>query len=303
MSGRRVTDTSEFFSIDFGDIIQLGQKQFQITGHERERRFGLDEPKFWVKTAVDLDTGEKKILKLSFLESFETTLGGVKIRCFRNPQKERDILELVKDHPLFMQGTSYEDEKGNIVRVLDIVRGINLFVHLDSIVADYETYFRTLLPGMLGKLLKAFEAIRFLHTHGFKHGDIRNDHLMMEKETGNFVWIDFDYDYESGENPFGLDIFGLGNILLYTVGRGFHTIYRIANDPVFYGKLIDRIQPSDFSILDKRRLVNLRKVYPWMPVMLNDILLHFSRGAEVYYEFVDEIIEDLNRCLHSVFEF
>ena len=39
-----------------------------------------------------------------------------------------------------------------------------------------------------------------------------------------------------------------------------------------------------------------------MPVMLNDILLHFSRGAEVYYEFAEEIIEDLNRCLHSVFE-
>lgn len=302
MSGRRITDTTEFFSIDFGDIIQLGEKHYQITGHERERRFGMDEPKFWVKTAVDLDTGEKKILKLSFLESFETTLGGVKIRCFRNPQKERDILELVKDHPLFMQGTSYQDEKGNIVRVLNIVRGINLFVHLDSIEEDYESYFRTVLPGILGRLLKAFEAIRFLHIHGFKHGDIRNDHLIMEKETGNYVWIDFDYDYEASENPFGLDIFGLGNILLYTVGKGFHNLHSIMNDRVFYGDLVERLQPSDFSILDKWRLVNLRKFYPWMPVMLNDILLHFSRGAEVYYEFVDEILEDLNRCLHSVFE-
>lgn len=302
MSGRRITDTTEFFSIDFGDIIQLGEKQFQITGHERERRFGMDEPKFWVKTAVDLDTGEKKILKLSFLESFETTLGGVKIRCFRNPEKESDILELVRDHPLFMQGTSYKDTKGNNVRVLDIVRGINLFVHLDSIQADYESYFRSVLPGILGRLLKAFEAIRFLHIHGFKHGDIRNDHLMMERETGNYVWIDFDYDYEASENPFGLDIFGLGNILLYTVGKGFHNLHTIMNDRVAYGDLFDHLDASDFSILDKWRLVNLRKVYPWMPVMLNDILLHFSRGAEVYYEFVEEIIEDLNRCLHSVFE-
>jgi len=302
VSGRRITDTTEFFSIDFGDIIQLGEKHFQITGHERERRFGMDEPKFWVKTAVDLDTGEKKILKLSFLESFETTLGGVQIRCFRNPEKESDILELVRDHPLFMQGRSYRDTKGNNVRVLDIVRGINLFVHLDSIQGDYERYYHGVLPGILGRLLKAFEAIRFLHIHGFKHGDIRNDHLMMEKETGNYVWIDFDYDYEASENPFGLDIFGLGNILLYTVGKGFHNLHTIMNDRAAYGDLVEHLDASDFSILDKWRLVNLRKVYPWMPVMLNDILLHFSRGAEVYYEFVEEIIEDLNRCLHSVFE-
>ena len=302
MGGRWITDTSEFFSIDFGDVVQLGPKRFQITGHERERRFGMDEPKFWVKTAVDLDTGEKKILKLSFLESFETSLGGVKIRCFRNPEKEGDILELVRDHPLFMQGTSYRDEKGNNVRVLDIVRGSNLFVHLDSITVNYETYFQTVLPGILRKLLKAFEAIRFLHIHGFKHGDIRNDHLMMERETGNYVWIDFDYDYEASENPFGLDIFGLGNILLYTVGKGFHNLDRIMKDRVAYGDLVDHVKPSDFSILDKWRLVNLRKVYPCIPVMLNDVLLHFSRGAEVYYEFVEEIIEDLNRCMHSVFE-
>ena len=46
-----------------------------------------------------------------------------------------------------MQGTSYRDEKGNNVRVLDIVRGINLFVHLNSIQGDYESYFRTVLRG------------------------------------------------------------------------------------------------------------------------------------------------------------
>ena len=302
MNGRQITDTTEFFSIEFGDVIRLGEKRFQVTGHERERRFGMDDPKFWVKTAVDLDTGEKKILKLSFMESFETSVGGVKIRCFRSPEKESAILELVRDHPLFMHGTSYRDSKGNIVRVLDIVRGSNFFVHLDSVQMDYDSYFHTMLPGILRKLMKAFEAIRFLHIHGFKHGDIRNDHLMNEKETGNYVWIDFDYDYEASENPFGLDIFGLGNILLYTVGKGFHTSHMIIQDRRFYGDLAERLSPSDFSILNKRRLVNLRKVYPCIPVMLNDILLHFSIGTEVYYELVEEIIEDLSRCLHSVFE-
>jgi hypothetical protein len=68
-----------------------------------------------------------------------------------------------------------------------------------------------------------------------------------------------------------------------------------------YGDLIDRVEPGDFSILNRRRLMNLRKLYPYIPVTLNEILAHFSRGAEIYYESVDEIIEDLNRCLYSFY--
>jgi len=55
-------------------------------------------------------------------------------------------------------------------------------------------------------------------------------------------------------------------------------------------------------MLDKWRLVNLRKLYPFIPPLLNDILLHFSRGAELYYEFSEELIEDLNRCTYTVFQ-
>ena len=42
-------------------------------------------------------------------------------------------VDLVKDHPHFMHGTSYHDEKGNNVRVLDIVPGKNLYVYVNSI--------------------------------------------------------------------------------------------------------------------------------------------------------------------------
>ena len=57
-----------------------------------------------------METGDKKFIKLSFFESFETDLGGIKIRCFRNPRKEGEVLKLVKDHPYFMQGEALEDE-------------------------------------------------------------------------------------------------------------------------------------------------------------------------------------------------
>ncbi|MDY6862399.1 MAG: protein kinase [Thermodesulfobacteriota bacterium] len=302
MRGKLVTDTTDFCSIDKGDEILVGNKRYIITGHEKESRFGMDDPKFWVKKAIDTDTGEKKIIKLSHFENFQISLAGVRIKCFRNPDKEGEILKLVKNHLNFMQGNDYRDEKGNNVRVLDIIYGMNFFSYIDSITMDHATYFHKVLPGILRHLIRAFQGIRFLHTKGFKHGDIRNDHIIIDRETGNYVWIDFDYDYETLENPFGLDIFGLGNILLYALGKGFHTIDMIQQDTVNYGDLINQPEPGDFSILFKWRLMNLRKIYPYIPRALNDILMHFSKDADVYYEFVDEMIEDLNRSLHSVFE-
>lgn len=299
--GRRFSDTTDFFSIDYGDEILIGGRRYRVTGHERETRFGLDDPKFWVKKVVDTETGDKKILKLCFYESFETTLAGVKIRCFRDPEKEAEILELVREHPHFMQGVSFRDEKGNNVRLLDIVKGPNFYIYIDSLNIPYEKYFQKALPNILKSLVRAFEGIRLLHSKGYKHGDIRNDHIIVERESGNYIWIDFDYDYDAEENPFGLDLFGLGSILLYAVGKGFHDLYSIRSNKAVYGDLEARLRPGDFSILDRWRLTNLRKLYPCIPVMLNDVLMHFSMSAEIYYEVADEILEDLNRCIYSYF--
>lgn len=298
MEGRIITDTTDIFSVDYGDVLLVGKKHYRVTGHERETRFGMDEPKFWVKRVEDLETGEKKIIKLSFLEEFDTVIGGVKIRCFRNPLKEAKVLEIVKDHPYFMHGTAQRDSKGNILRILDIVPGDNFFRYIHSLKMPYETYFRDFLPDILKRLARAYEAIRFLHSHELKHGDIRNDHLIVERHSGNYVWIDFDYDYNAPENPFGLDLFGLGNILTHAVGKGFHTLHMILQEPETYGTLTNRIDPGDFSLIFKERLVNLRKLYPEIPKPLNDILMHFSRRANVFYEYAGEMIEDLNRCFY-----
>lgn len=300
MAGHLFTDTTEFFNIDFGDIIEIGEKHYIVKGHAHERRFGIEDPKFWVKRTVDMETGGKKILKLSFLESFETRFGTRGTRCFRNPRKEADILELVKGHPYFMQGTAQKDEKGNIIRILDIVPGQNFLLYIDSLRMGHRTYFHTALPGIMKKLVKAFEAIRFLHIHGFKHGDIRNDHIIVERNTGNYVWIDFDYDYDGGENPFEMELFGLGNILINAVGKGFHTVQMILSNTRVYGDLKDHLEPMDFSVILKRRFVNLRKLYPYIPKILNDILMHFSRDADVYYKTVDDLVEEIKRYLRTV---
>ena len=199
-----------------------------------------------------------------------------------------------------MHGTVHRDSKGNSVRILDIVPGPTLYGHIDSLKMDYETYFRTVLPLILKNIIRAFEAIRFLHINGLKHGDIRNDHIIVEEGTGNYVWIDFDYDYEASENPYGIDLFGLGNILTYAIGKGFHTLHELKDRSV-YGDLIDRVDKEDFSLLDWGRLLNLKKLYPDVPSTLNDVVMHFSKGTEIYYEFAEEIIEDLNRCLYAIY--
>lgn len=300
MAGKVFTDTSDFFAIDHGDEIIVAGEHYAVFGHERERRFGIDDPKFWVKKVKNVQSGEKKLIKLSYLETFIVTFGGVPIRCFRDPVKESKILELVKGRPHFMQGTSCNDIKNNNIRVLDIVPGPNMFVQIGSITADHQTYFHTLLPDILRHLLTVFDGIQFLHANGFRHGDIRNDHIIVERHTGNYVWIDFDFDFDAPENPFSLDIFGIGNLLIYAVGKGFHTVHSIHNDPGTYGDLFDRLEPGDFSLLDKWRFVNLRKFYPYIPPMLNDILMHFSQQAEVYYESVAEITEAVSGYLQSM---
>lgn len=299
MESRLFIDTSDFFSINVGDVIQIGKKRYRVTGYERERRFGISDPKLWVKRAVDADTGEKRIIKLSFFESFETQLGGVKIRRFRNPKKEGDILEFVKDHPCFMHGKSFTDPQKNSIRVIEIVTGKNLLMHIDAIKLDHKTYFYTVFPGILKKLIRAFEAILLLHQNGFKHGDVRSDHIIVESNTGNYVWIDFDYDYDTDENPFSLDIFEIGNILLYAMGKGYHDRYMIENDTNTYKDLRDRIKPEDFSILHKWRFVDLQKLYPYIPIGMNNILRHFSMGTEIFYESVEEILDDLKGCADS----
>ena len=301
MTARSFTDTSDFYSIDCGDKIIVADRVLTVTGHEKERRFGIEDPKMWVKRAVEDATGQKKIVKLSFLESFYTTLAGLKIRCFRNPDKEGQILSLVRDHPLFMQGESYHDPKGNNIRIIDIVRGPNFFNFINTINMDHRKYFHEALPDILKKIIKAFEAIRFLHINDYRHGDIRNDHLIFQRKTGNYVWIDFDYDYSTTENPFAMDLFGLGNILLYAIGKGFHDLYNITNNPDFYKDIQDDLEERDFSLLDKWRFINLRKLFPYIPKMVNDVLMHFSKRSNVYYETIDELLEDINRCYYTFF--
>ena len=288
-----VTDTSDFFRVDYNHVLLLDTGAYLIQGLEREGRFGLDEePKHWVKKAIDLTSGERKVIKLVFFEKFDMTIGRITYQCFRSPKKEGRILNLVRGLPNFMQGISTLDDKGNNVRIIDFVSGPSLAVYVEGLKIPHDEYYREMLPGLLDRVIPAFEGLSFLHRNMEKHGDVRRDHLIRARD-GRLVWIDFDYNYKHGEYIAGLDLAGVGNILAFLAGGGDMTVQAIRSGrPEVY----DRLRAEDMSLVFENRLMNLKKMYPYLSETLNRVLLHFSAGAENFYDSVDQLLLDLGQA-------
>jgi len=279
-------DTTQFMSITRGHVLSLGGRHYFVEGEMREGRFGLDDdPKYWVKKALELETGDRKVVKLVFLEEFRIRIGLLAIRCRRDAKKEAGVLDLVRGDERFMQGYSVPDDRGNPVRIIEFIRGRSLYRQLRDLTLSHREYFDTVFPEYLGKLVTCFQAIADLHAAGGHHGDIRTDHVYVERNTARFRWIDFDL----AEDVSDFDVWSLGNVLLYAVGMGEHTIHDVARRGSDGGKLLD----SDASAFFRHRVINLKKVFPYIPADLNDVLMHFSYGTRDFYETVEEIIEDL----------
>jgi len=295
---RVVTDTSDFFRVDFDDILVLEDRPFFVRNYEREGRFGIDdEPKFWVRKAIDLSTGMPKILKMVFHERFRVTLGGVSFECVRSPAKEARILELVKWNPHFMQGDTLRDSAGNLVRVVDYIHGEKLADIVPALGRDHEDYFRNHFPGLLDEFIKLARAIRLLHNHGENHGDIRRDHIIRDRDTGHYRWIDFDFTSYHRENPFGYDLHGLGTVLAFLAGRGEVTVHWLRRENP---ELHHRLTPEDTNVIFRNRVMNLRKLYSYIPEALNLVLMHFSAGAEVFYDDTAQLLEDLGEAREAL---
>jgi hypothetical protein len=289
-----VTDTSDFFRVEYDDVVVLNDRPYLCRNTEREGRFSIDdEPKFWVRRAVDLVDGTTKVLKMVFHEKYTANIGGIAFECFRSPKKEARILQLVADHPNFMQGFAVSDSAGNIVRVIDYIQGTKMCDAVLKLGGDHEDYFHNHFPGVLDAYIELVQAIRFLHDNGEKHGDIRRDHIIMDKVTGRNKWIDFDFNFIHRESMFGFDLFGLGNVIIYLTGRGEVTQQAVKQqDP----ETFDRLTADDMNIIFNNRIVNLRKIYPYIPGDLNLVLLHFSVGANVYYESTQQLLADLTEA-------
>lgn len=292
---RRVhTDTTDFFQVQYGDVLLLGGKQYLIRHNAREGRFGLDdEVKFWVKSAIEISSHARKIIKLVFYERFTADVGGVRCEFFRSPRKEARILDLVSGHGHFMQGFSIKDNMGNLVRIVDFIRGHTLSSHVEQMDMDHETYFFNRFPEILDRFLECVEAVRFLHEHGEKHGDIRRDHIIVDRDSRKYRLIDFDFNYRHNENIYAYDLFGLGNVLVFLAAKGDILVPEIRKQGhAALGKLTN----EDVNIIFNYRVVNLGKIYPYIPTSLNRVLMHFSKGANWFYENTTQILDDLGEC-------
>ena len=285
------TDTSDFFQVDYDDVVLLNGSSYLIRHNAKEQRFGLeDEVKFWVKRAVDLEDGSLKIMKLVFYEKFMSRIGSIEFECFRSPGKEARILDLVSGHKNFMHGYSVQDGKGNLVRVLDFIKGKALATYVGTMAMDHETYYHEHFPVILGRFIECVKAIRFLHENGERHGDIRRDHILIDRETGDYRWIDFDYNYRHRENIYGYDLFGLGNILAFLAGMGDVLVpdLKKSNHPG-----LSALSETDLNIVFKNRVMNLKKIYPYLSESLNRVLMHFSEGANRFYDHTNQLLDDL----------
>jgi hypothetical protein len=287
-------DTSDYMGIHAGTVLRLGGSDYLVTGEAKEGRFGIEEqPKFWVKYGIDLTDGSRRILKLVFHEQFTTNIGMLAVRCVREPDKESRVLELMAGDDRFMQGRTVRDAAGNNVRILEYIRGRSLFNHVSLLQQPHEQYFHETLPGILENILECIDAINCLHRRGEQHGDIRNDHIIVESGSGKYRWIDFDYAVNFSD----YDVWAMGNILNYAVGKGIHTCGGFSGP---HGKRRTsgvEIEEDDALLFYPYRLANLLKIYPYIPPEMNDMLLRFSAGATDFYEGFDRMSDDLRALI------
>ncbi len=290
-------DTSAFMSIDTGNVLRLDGNDYLVLGHAREGRFGLDEqPKFWVKTVIDLTTGERKIVKLVFHETFNSRIGSTVVTFVRSPQKESEILQRMRGHPHFMQGKPVSDAIGNPVRIIDFIFGPSLYEYLRRLDMPHEAYYRQIFFKLIRPVIDCIDAIAQLHQQGMHHGDIRADHILLKGQMNDYVWIDFDYEVDHPD----YDLLCLGNILLQVAGKGRHSLYDIDLRPSVYPGVIDTLTQSDMSLMFRHRVANLRKLFPHISAALNDILMRFSTGSTEPYCDVNTLLADLRALFPEV---
>jgi len=293
-----ITDTSDFFRVDYNDVLLLNNRPYLVRNSEKEGRFGLDdEPKFWVRRSIDLIDGQTKIIKMVFHEDFKMRVGDLVFDCIRSPRKEARILDKVRGHGRFMQGFSVEDAGGNCIRIIDRIKGKRLYDMIPESGVPHEDYFTDHFPHLLDEFIELVKAIKFLHDQGEKHGDIRTDHLILDNDTRQYRWIDFDFNYIHRENRFGYDLFGLGNILAFIAGKGFLTLQGLKQDN---STVLRQLTDKDMNIIFKNRVYNLKKVYPYIPDSLNFMLLHFSLGTQIFYDTTADFLSDLMEVKHGL---
>jgi hypothetical protein len=82
----------------------------------------------------------------------------------------------------------------------------------------------------------------------------------------------------------------LGNVLVFLVGKGDVLLPDLKKQN--HSALGD-LREDDLNIVFNNRVANLKKIYPYIPETLNRVLMHFSKGANWFYENTIQLLDDL----------
>jgi hypothetical protein len=169
---------------------------------------------------------------------------------------------------------------------------------------DHEEYYHNHLASILKKLVGCFEAIQMLHEKDLYHGDIRNDHILIEEGSEEWRWIDFDLCQDVMFDPYmsftAFDVWSLGNVLQFAVGMGPSTFHGIRSSGRVSEELFSTLKQADASAFHHHRLMNLKKIYPYISEQLNAVMMRFSMGNEDYYWTMPELMADFNEAIADV---
>jgi hypothetical protein len=150
-------------------------------------------------------------------------------------------------------------------------------------------YYQTEFSTVMGMFIQCVRAVALLHAKGLHHGDIRADHIILHNGTGDYRWIDFDYEVDHPE----YDALCLGNVLQQVVGKGRHSVSDIREQPENYPDFTGTLTSSDMSLMFRYRVANLKKLYPHIPDAVNNLVMRFSDGSPNPYKSVDSLLLDL----------
>jgi hypothetical protein len=77
---------------------------------------------------------------------------------------------------------------------------------------------------------------------------------------------------------------------MFLAGKGDVLLFDLKNQNSPH---LDILRDEDLNIVFHNRVANLKKIYPYIPESLNQVLMHFSKGANWFYENTAQLLSDL----------
>ena len=81
---------------------------------------------------------------------------------------------------------------------------------------------------------------------------------------------------------------------------GEHTFHDVAAGRIAPAGVGVTLTEEDASAFFVHRILNLRKLFPYLPVELNEILMHFSYGTTRFYETATDLLRDLESAVEAL---